>query len=121
MVYLINQEIIADYDERIAASVLTQQCTYDSIKSAMDLQEEEEGWFSSALDSYTAKIASQVLGLDIPSIEEFGEFVGATPDDVAVMIADNMDLGDEAIAIEVRSGDEGTNSITFNLYEKVED
>ena len=120
MLYLINQRS-KELFERFGCEYVCQEYAQEEVKQSIENQEHEEGWLASALDPKTAQIATQLFGFEVPSIADFGEFVGATPDDVVVGLADNMDLGDDAIAIVTHNGSDGTNSVAFYKYTKWED
>ena len=119
MLYLINQKS-SELEIAFGFTIPLQEDIHDTIKKAIEMQEQEEGYLSSALDPMTAQIAGQLFGLEIPSIQDFGEYVGATPDDVAITIPDNMELGDEVIAIVYEGSYEGTHVMSFTSYTKWE-
>ena len=94
MLYLTNQELPFIEMARISPMRATEIIENAHIDESI----------ISALDSETANMlkAGLELKIDIPELdrEEFGP--DATPDDVAITIEDNLELGDEVLAIDHR-------------------
>lgn len=119
MLYLINQEL-TELTDQIRWKQPTQQQVHDILKTAFKGESIEGGSITSGLDDLTAKIVNQLFGLKIRTIHEEPELTNCTPDDIAIGLPDNMELGDQALSIILHYGSEGTNSVEFYLYTKWE-
>ena len=115
MLYLINQRV-PDLEEQYGFLMPLQSDVHTTIQTAIERQSQEDGWLFSALDPITCQIASQVLGLDIPDIQQVPpdhDLFGMSTDDIAIALLDNMELGDEVMCIVHHATIKGTQYLTF--------
>ena len=88
MVYLVNQRC-----PDIEMEYMTDTDVIPKLKQAF-----KEESLSVILDETTSDKLNQKLPFTLPDFDE--KFAGESPDDVVVTLPDNLELGDEIIAVE---------------------